>query len=248
MTYPTAYGTDVVPLLKKLKFEPRFAPAMAQVFGKTLICRSLEVATKVAAEVSLNCVTMEGDQVERRGALRGGWNDERRSRMDAIREIKVRWEGGLGRLSGGVDEWVDTWVCCIFPGGWEGKGVCVFGVLWPTHKGCLPTRAACLPRRGRAEATRGRVRRAAGLVVGARRSKLPPSSSSPTLKPTLNPRSGCRRCATSLPSCGARPRRSRLGWRRCSRPSPPRPPTWPRRRRRRSTCSERGGRGGGGVG
>ena len=29
--YPTEFGTDVVPLLKKLKFNPAFTPAMKQV-------------------------------------------------------------------------------------------------------------------------------------------------------------------------------------------------------------------------
>lgn len=34
-----------------------------QVFGKTLVCRNMDVAAKAAKESNLNCVTMEGDQV-----------------------------------------------------------------------------------------------------------------------------------------------------------------------------------------
>lgn len=43
------------------------SPAL-QVFGKTLVCRNLDIAAKVARETDLSCVTMEGDQV---GG--GGW-------------------------------------------------------------------------------------------------------------------------------------------------------------------------------
>jgi structural maintenance of chromosome 3 (chondroitin sulfate proteoglycan 6) len=86
MEYPTRWGQDVVPLVSKLKFEQKHAAAMHQVFGKALVCRSLAVAAEVAGmpDNQFNCVTMEGDQVERRGALRGGYVDTRRSRMEAM--------------------------------------------------------------------------------------------------------------------------------------------------------------------
>jgi structural maintenance of chromosome 3 (chondroitin sulfate proteoglycan 6) len=87
--FPSKWGTDVVPLIKKLKFAPKHAPAINQVFGKVVVCRNLELATEVATEDGgVNCVTMEGDQVERRGALRGGYFDSRKSRIEAMREYK----------------------------------------------------------------------------------------------------------------------------------------------------------------
>eukprot|EP00894_Picocystis_sp_ML_P003562 jgi/Pico_ML_1/54079/g4504.t1 len=60
--YPKDYGTDVLPMINKLKFDEKFKPAMLQVFGKTLICRDLDVGTNVARTTQLNCVTLEGDQ------------------------------------------------------------------------------------------------------------------------------------------------------------------------------------------
>ena len=88
--YPTEWGKDVMPLLKCLTFEDKFAPAIKQVFGKAVICRSLQLATEVARTTDrVNCVTMDGDQVERRGALRGGFVDTRKSRLEAMREYKV---------------------------------------------------------------------------------------------------------------------------------------------------------------
>jgi structural maintenance of chromosome 3 (chondroitin sulfate proteoglycan 6) len=87
--FPTKWGNDVVPLIKKLKFAAKHAPAIQQVFGKVVVCRNLELATEVATEDgNVNCVTMDGDQVERRGALRGGYFDSRKSRIEAMREYK----------------------------------------------------------------------------------------------------------------------------------------------------------------
>ena len=121
-------------------------PASApQIFGKTLVCRSLDVAARVAKETDLNCVTMEGDQVrcihctahivpshcpgvaapsqrslsrprrpslqpaaanhhrlllllqvERRGTFRGGYYDASRSKIQAMKEIKVGYGCGCG--------------------------------------------------------------------------------------------------------------------------------------------------------
>ncbi|XP_013420555.1 structural maintenance of chromosomes protein 3 [Lingula anatina] len=73
---------DAIPMISKLNYDPRFDCAMKHVFGKTLICRSMEVATQIARTQNLDCITLEGDQVSRRGALTGGYYDTRRSRLD----------------------------------------------------------------------------------------------------------------------------------------------------------------------
>ena len=89
-TIPTTWGSDVMSLLKMLKFDSKFAPAMQQIFGKVVVCRTLALATQVAEETdgALHCVTLDGDEVERRGALRGGYVDVRKSRIEAMREYK----------------------------------------------------------------------------------------------------------------------------------------------------------------
>jgi structural maintenance of chromosome 3 (chondroitin sulfate proteoglycan 6) len=38
----------------------------------------------------LNAITLDGDKVDRKGALSGGYHDVRRSRLDVIRDIKQR--------------------------------------------------------------------------------------------------------------------------------------------------------------
>ncbi|KAL6781958.1 SMC3 [Auxenochlorella protothecoides x Auxenochlorella symbiontica] len=94
---PDQYGDAVAPLLDFLSFDPALRPAMLQVFGKTLVCRDLAAAARVARETDLACVTMDGDVADRRGALRGGFTDARRSRVAAARE-KRRLGAELGAL------------------------------------------------------------------------------------------------------------------------------------------------------
>ena len=62
--YPTA--TDALPLIDKINFDAEYEIVMLYVFGKTLICRNMEVATKFARQHGLDCITLDGDQVSRR--------------------------------------------------------------------------------------------------------------------------------------------------------------------------------------
>ncbi|XP_074570435.1 structural maintenance of chromosomes protein 3 [Curcuma longa] len=90
ITYPQS--SDVVPLLKKLKIRSDCASAVEQVFGRTVICRDLDVATNVARNNSLDCITLEGDQVNKKGGMTGGFYDFRRSKLkfvDTVRQNKM---------------------------------------------------------------------------------------------------------------------------------------------------------------
>eukprot|EP00252_Welwitschia_mirabilis_P018814 TRINITY_DN4209_c0_g1_i1.p1 TRINITY_DN4209_c0_g1~~TRINITY_DN4209_c0_g1_i1.p1 ORF type:complete len:1207 (-),score=328.66 TRINITY_DN4209_c0_g1_i1:370-3990(-) len=86
VTYPQ--NRDVVPLLKKLRFSPKYAPAFAQIFARTVICRDLDVATKVARSNDLDCITLEGDQVSKKGGMTGGFYDHRRSKLKLMNIIR----------------------------------------------------------------------------------------------------------------------------------------------------------------
>ncbi|KAJ4824705.1 hypothetical protein Tsubulata_017547 [Turnera subulata] len=79
VTYPQSL--DVIPLLKMLKFDSKFNPAFVQVFARTVICRDLDVATRVARTYGLDCITLEGDQVNKKGGMTGGFYDHRRSKL-----------------------------------------------------------------------------------------------------------------------------------------------------------------------
>ena len=43
-----------------LEYNPMFHPAIMQVFGKTLICRSIDLCSHFARTANLDCITPEG--------------------------------------------------------------------------------------------------------------------------------------------------------------------------------------------
>lgn len=87
--YPKS--NDAVPMIQKLRFDRMYTMAFEQVFGRTIICDDLTVAAQYTRSHALNAVTDEGDRVDRKGALTGGYHDVRRSRLDAVRKVK-HWQ------------------------------------------------------------------------------------------------------------------------------------------------------------
>ena len=47
-------------MISKLRFDEAFRPAMNLVFGKTLICRNMEVASQFSKSENLDCITLDG--------------------------------------------------------------------------------------------------------------------------------------------------------------------------------------------
>jgi structural maintenance of chromosome 3 (chondroitin sulfate proteoglycan 6) len=87
--YPQA--SDAVPMMSKIKeTDPKFKPALEQVFGRTVICTDLAVAAQYARSHTLNAITEDGDRADRKGAISGGYHDMSRSRLDTIKQLK-RW-------------------------------------------------------------------------------------------------------------------------------------------------------------
>ena len=81
---PSSYGTDAVPLMRYLKYDKAIEAAVAHVFGRTVVCKDLDVASAVARETGLSAVTVAGDSVGRKGSLTGGFIEETRSKMGAM--------------------------------------------------------------------------------------------------------------------------------------------------------------------
>ena len=78
-------SSQAYPLVKFLKSEEALRPVLHHVFGKTVLVSDLDVAAEIVRE-GFNCVTIEGDEVRRNGAMKGGHYDPSRSRMRAIKE------------------------------------------------------------------------------------------------------------------------------------------------------------------
>jgi structural maintenance of chromosome 3 (chondroitin sulfate proteoglycan 6) len=88
MNMPRA--SDTIPMIDKLQYDPAFERAFQHVFGKTIICPNLQVASQYARSHGVNAITPEGDRSDKRGALTGGYHDSRQSRLDAVKGL-AKW-------------------------------------------------------------------------------------------------------------------------------------------------------------
>ncbi|KAJ5835418.1 RecF/RecN/SMC [Penicillium robsamsonii] len=88
MNMPRA--SDTIPMIDKLQYDPAYDRAFQHVFGKTIICPNLQVASQYARSHGVNAITPEGDRSDKRGALTGGYHDSRQSRLDAVKGL-AKW-------------------------------------------------------------------------------------------------------------------------------------------------------------
>jgi structural maintenance of chromosome 3 (chondroitin sulfate proteoglycan 6) len=84
VNYPNV--PDAFPMLQRLRFNERVAPAMRQVFGRTLVAENLEAAANVAHAFHFDAITIEGDQVSKKGALTGGYAEHKATRLALHRQ------------------------------------------------------------------------------------------------------------------------------------------------------------------
>eukprot|EP01126_Amoeba_proteus_P045540 TRINITY_DN5103_c0_g1_i12.p1 TRINITY_DN5103_c0_g1~~TRINITY_DN5103_c0_g1_i12.p1 ORF type:complete len:879 (-),score=294.76 TRINITY_DN5103_c0_g1_i12:265-2832(-) len=85
--YPRTETT--LPIIDRLNFKNMFRKAFLHIFGRTLLCSSLEEASSIAKTHNVDCITYEGDQINRKGALSGGYHDIRKSRLAVMNLIRV---------------------------------------------------------------------------------------------------------------------------------------------------------------
>eukprot|EP00899_Mesostigma_viride_P022420 jgi/Mesvir1/3362/Mv04256-RA.1 len=93
VTYPQT--NEAMPLIRKIEGKPQFQRVFDEVFGKVLLCKDIDVAGKLAADGTFDCVTLEGDQVLRKGTMNGGYRDPRKSAMlsmSGLREVTAQLE------------------------------------------------------------------------------------------------------------------------------------------------------------
>lgn len=83
-------ASDTIPMIEKLKFDSKYEKAFQQVFGKTIICPNLQVASQYARSHGVNAITPEGDRSDKRGALTGGFHDARSSRLEGMKNLS-KW-------------------------------------------------------------------------------------------------------------------------------------------------------------
>ncbi|KAL4878042.1 RecF/RecN/SMC [Aspergillus karnatakaensis] len=83
-------ASDTIPMIEKLQYDRAYDKAFQHVFGKTIICPNLQVASQYARSHGVNAITPEGDRSDKRGALTGGFHDSRQSRLDAVKNL-TKW-------------------------------------------------------------------------------------------------------------------------------------------------------------
>ncbi|CAB5184505.1 uncharacterized protein OCT59_029661 [Rhizophagus irregularis] len=89
LEYPES-NDKVIPMMNVLKFDKAYTKAIEQVFGRSVICVDLNVAATLAKSHDLDGITLDGDRVDRKGALTGGYLDVRRRRLEAATNLK-KW-------------------------------------------------------------------------------------------------------------------------------------------------------------
>lgn len=83
---------DALPMLDYIEYDDQYKKAFEQVFGKTIVCPDLNVASQYARSHGLSAITLAGDRADKKGALTGGYHDPRRSRLEAVKAVK-KWRG-----------------------------------------------------------------------------------------------------------------------------------------------------------
>jgi structural maintenance of chromosome 3 (chondroitin sulfate proteoglycan 6) len=81
-------NSDVVtPLLRTcIDFDPKVETAMYHVFDRKLLAKTTEDATEWSEKVKMDCITLDGDLVTRKGSMSGGYIDVQKSRLKIFSE------------------------------------------------------------------------------------------------------------------------------------------------------------------
>lgn len=101
---------DMVPLLPKLRYDDRFAPAIKHVFSKIVVCPDLGACKSNATKYNVRAYTVDGDNASRKGQYRGGYHDPSKSKIRAyqkVTEIRAQFEQ-LQRRRAEITEELET--------------------------------------------------------------------------------------------------------------------------------------------
>ncbi|CAG9569298.1 putative adaptor complex protein (AP) 3 delta subunit 1 [Leishmania major strain Friedlin] len=72
---------ECLPLLSKIKYDAHFKGVVTEVFGRTAVVASLETAATMVGKMQWDVITVDGDQLGRRGGITGGFIDKRHMKL-----------------------------------------------------------------------------------------------------------------------------------------------------------------------
>mmetsp|Transcript_4427 Transcript_4427/g.13512 ORF Transcript_4427/g.13512 Transcript_4427/m.13512 type:complete len:1245 (-) Transcript_4427:26-3760(-) len=82
-------GKEVIHLHKKVTVkDERLLPALYHVFGSSLLCRDMAIANEYSNKHDVDTVTLDGDKVARKGAMTGGYVDDRVSKLEMAKKLR----------------------------------------------------------------------------------------------------------------------------------------------------------------
>lgn len=87
VSYPE--NDHITPLIHMIEYPSEIEKAVYQVFGKTIVALNLEIGTQIAHNHDLNAITLNGDRVNAKGVLTGGFYDIRKSKLSAFQDLKL---------------------------------------------------------------------------------------------------------------------------------------------------------------
>jgi structural maintenance of chromosome 3 (chondroitin sulfate proteoglycan 6) len=87
--FPFPQRNDSVPLIKKIAYDEYLAPAVKQVFGRTVVCMDIHSGYELASAYRVTAVTLDGDRCDNNGVLTGGFRDVKVSKIDYLKSLRV---------------------------------------------------------------------------------------------------------------------------------------------------------------
>lgn len=85
----TVQDPDASPILDHMEFDPKFEKIFLILFKDHVFVKDVAAGTRISKNENFNCVTLEGDQISRRGPMTGGYMDVKKSKVDLIRKLKI---------------------------------------------------------------------------------------------------------------------------------------------------------------
>lgn len=83
--FPGQEEHEFIPLIKKMKYPEYAAAAIHHVFGRTIVCSSLQRGYELSRQHGLNAITLDGDRADPRGLISGGYRQFKHSRLDVLK-------------------------------------------------------------------------------------------------------------------------------------------------------------------
>ncbi|CAD5211976.1 unnamed protein product [Bursaphelenchus okinawaensis] len=79
---------EATSLLNVLRYPEEYDPVYRQIFASIAVVRDLQAGARISRSFQMNCVTINGEQVDRRGPMTGGYLDRKRSKMEAASGLR----------------------------------------------------------------------------------------------------------------------------------------------------------------